>query len=624
MDKMPIATTPLTNESLLGYIVRACDTNGHPNVGEMLRIAGLSVIRARFIPSAAIETGEILARFFGCDREILPSGFHPPYLMENSRQSFIHFYGAPVRGRFRDPIVRRVSPSSLRVSPHHRSSWLLRPLQYCPQSGERLISRCPNPSCGKQLSWERAYGVAFCEHCVADAWPTTDLRDNTGIERLRGDDLLTYSRIAGLLSTSEVDVPHPFDSWKGWEIFDFVVMLAHFLTMPLGGRDTTISRKIFNLVSWHANLMMAGRAVLEWPHGFERVVIELRKYADSRSGFYGRYKDVGELADSGRTYGALGKATEVITEALDSLYGPEGKFWKGKAYDGPQERISFRGAKRKHGINNKILCNLIKDGRHVLRAQGANHAPVFFDESLLLSEMERRRSLIPLKRLVRLMGFPMFVLEGLASSGHLKLASGMAVVGRAAAVDPDEYKRFEQRFADQHERCSAAIYAPLSSVGRRLRIGGHIVLPVVQGILGGTVRHAVLDLPKTLFNKIEVDLSDAERVVTHSSTPFVSAKMSAPDVALQINVMRDDIYQLCKIGLLRPAGVQWIDGESVRHFCDNYLSTRSIADRMSLPTVAVPSRLRKMGIQPIAHYLSANRGRAFVWSKSIIDVLGPA
>ncbi|MFT3940198.1 hypothetical protein [Rhodopseudomonas sp.] len=430
--------------------------------------------------------------------------------------------------------------------------------------------------------------------------------------------------MAGLLSNSAFDLPHPFNSWRGWEIFDLVVMLGHFLTMPLGGRDSTTNLNIFNSPSWHSNLMTAWRAVMEWPHGFERVVIELRKHADSRCGFYGRAKDVGELADSSRAYGALEKVAQVLKEALDSLYGPEGRFWNGKAYDGPQQRISFRGAKRKHGINNRILCNLIKDGRHVLRAQGANHAPVVFDETLLLSEMERRRSLIPLKHLVRLMGFPMFVLEGLANSGHLKLADGMAVVGRAASVDHDEYKRLELRLVGQHQICSAGTYAPLSSVGRKLCVGGQIVLPVVQGILEGTVRHIVKDLPRKLFMKIEVDLSDVKKITAHHNAPIIAAEMSVFDVALQINVMRDDVYQLSKIGLLRPAGARGIDGESVRHFCDNYLSTRSIADRMSVPTVAVPSQLLKLGIQPIAHYLSANRGRAFVWSKSIIDVLGPA
>ncbi|RZK03396.1 MAG: hypothetical protein EOO76_03095 [Novosphingobium sp.] len=58
---------------------------------------------------------------------------------------------------------RRISPASLKVSPHHRIAWLHSLLPYCPESLELLIDECPR--CRKRLGWRRGWGIDTCEHC---------------------------------------------------------------------------------------------------------------------------------------------------------------------------------------------------------------------------------------------------------------------------------------------------------------------------------------------------------------------------------------------------------------------------------------------------------------------------
>ncbi|CAN5385853.1 hypothetical protein BH10PSE5_BH10PSE5_11630 [soil metagenome] len=63
-------------------------------------------------------------------------------------------------------LIRRLSPEALRLSPHHRVEWQVRPLTFCPETWEYLIDQCP--ACRKRLGWTNASQVHLCGHCSAD------------------------------------------------------------------------------------------------------------------------------------------------------------------------------------------------------------------------------------------------------------------------------------------------------------------------------------------------------------------------------------------------------------------------------------------------------------------------
>ena len=139
-----------------------------------------------------------------CEIEGLPRGIE-------------YFFGSPVRLRMRESKARRVTPASLCTLPYQSRSLVLRVFQYCPETGERLISNCPN--CGKLLGWTRTVGVEFCEHCLSDENdPTTDLRRATA-DRLAMRDLRLYSQVAGLIVPRQIRTrlhpPNFFDGLPG-------------------------------------------------------------------------------------------------------------------------------------------------------------------------------------------------------------------------------------------------------------------------------------------------------------------------------------------------------------------------------------------------------------------------
>ena len=51
---------------------------------------------------------------------------YPEVTLHGHSNSFISFFGTPVRASYREVKRRRVSPTSLKVSEHHRAIWDLR------------------------------------------------------------------------------------------------------------------------------------------------------------------------------------------------------------------------------------------------------------------------------------------------------------------------------------------------------------------------------------------------------------------------------------------------------------------------------------------------------------------
>ncbi|WP_165421313.1 hypothetical protein [Bradyrhizobium sp. Leo170] len=303
----------------------------------MLQLAGFETHRARFLPVSETVDLESLAQFFGCKEAELRSRMQLPIEVQGSLpNTFISHFGSPVRRFMREPALRRVSPASLRVSPHHRATSTLRPLRYCPESGELLTSDCPNPGCGKPLGWNYAQGVPFCEYCLDDdCCPTTDLRD-LELPRLVGDELALYRSVTGLLAghpDAMRALPPSFASWHGWEVFDMIAMLGNNLCRRFPDRSKLRGSACFAGPEWHQNLMSAARVVMSWPDGAGDLVKLLKDAAGTRSGYYGRYKELGPLADFGDSYGALPKVKAAIVRASSSMQNRQG---------GPQEG-SVRG-----------------------------------------------------------------------------------------------------------------------------------------------------------------------------------------------------------------------------------------------------------------------------------------
>ena len=155
---------------------RAVSTgNIYPMARYVLVQAGLERVKPEAVAMREPDAVDELARVLGTDREGLVPLFHPT----NGRGT-IDFFGVTIRAIHRESKLRRVSPRALKLSPHVRAVWHLRPFSFDPATKERLLSECP--VCSKPLGFSVTKGVAFCDHCVApgrfgELWPSVDLRD---------------------------------------------------------------------------------------------------------------------------------------------------------------------------------------------------------------------------------------------------------------------------------------------------------------------------------------------------------------------------------------------------------------------------------------------------------------
>jgi len=147
---------PKADESILGYILRLAEENGHPEPSVILKAGG--VIQGIRDPRhlAAILKLEPLARRSGVDPEILARLLHTP---AGAGDKEILVFGQPIA----EHLVRmgpcRVCPPCLREALYIRRIWDVTLVCCCPTHGTLLLNACPG--CGQPLSVYRK-GVATC------------------------------------------------------------------------------------------------------------------------------------------------------------------------------------------------------------------------------------------------------------------------------------------------------------------------------------------------------------------------------------------------------------------------------------------------------------------------------
>ena len=186
------------------------------------------------------------------------------------------------------PTRRRLCPLCLRESEHHRMIWDLTILTVCPIHSVSLVDHCPNPRCGRPLTWRTAH-VGKCSE------------KSCGMEIRRArpqpmpPDALEGARaICGYLDGSRaLDV-----GYEGIGVEDLLPVVPH-----LGGFATGLKRvgRPTWLLEQHRDtlheIVNAGwMALNDWPHSFHSLLDELYAQSQSRDGRFGLNKAFGYLS----------------------------------------------------------------------------------------------------------------------------------------------------------------------------------------------------------------------------------------------------------------------------------------------------------------------------------------
>lgn len=149
---------PHENESLPGYLARVAAWNVLEGPKALLRMAGVA--------GNSELADQVAARALEFTREL---GISQASLLrmvvvgDAPGSAEVSFFGAPLRRNMVRTKVRHVAPASLRISNHHRATWQVSAISWCPETWDPLIDKCP--ACGQKLNFETQLGVEYCQAC---------------------------------------------------------------------------------------------------------------------------------------------------------------------------------------------------------------------------------------------------------------------------------------------------------------------------------------------------------------------------------------------------------------------------------------------------------------------------
>jgi transposase-like protein len=295
---------PHPDESLHGYIDRAAQRTVVRNLGTMLRLAG-STKKTSFPRPFNTDPEEArgLAALFKLTPHEMLSRLYPWGEFDHVNESTIEFFGTKIRAQYLESTVRRVSPRALRISPHHRAIWDLRPFAFDPATREQLLVRCP--ACDTRLGWHRLAGPASCGHCVDERGRPTDLRVfPQPIVELDDEEATDFAIALVHPDRAKRDlatklVPDELRSVPASDLFEAIVSIASILRPSNVHQNNAVGRpktlKEFEDLTPDL-LVMGVRAIIGGEEGFARVADRMRTTMERRPAAHGIFKEIGPLA----------------------------------------------------------------------------------------------------------------------------------------------------------------------------------------------------------------------------------------------------------------------------------------------------------------------------------------
>lgn len=400
-----------------------------------------------------------------------------------------------------------------------------------------------------------------------------------------------------------------------------IVMLGNNLCRRFPDRFKLRGAACFALPDWHENLISAARVVMNWPDGAGDLLKLLKDAAGARSGFYGRYKELGPLADFGHAYGALPKVRDAIERAIAEHYAAVRGSAPERSYQAPPERahemISYREALAKYDVTAAFLTSVAKNKDiEVIHTGDEKFAPTYYNERQLVELLESRRQVLLIDRLAATTGLPMFAIEGLVGSGHIRLATGPLARFRDPSVHGSEIERFRSRIEDNASAASLPGGKSLmKTVMHAGGAGGGLLLRLVQLCLDGRIEYSLSASRGGIISRVVLSANAIELVeamvdeVAPAPTP---AKMTREDVRMYLDLPYEDVVAFVKAGVLQAE--YKVNGESVRRFNENYVTSSTVARRLNVRVTRVERILDGHGIRP-AHSVPG-RSTAFAWHRT--------
>jgi hypothetical protein len=313
--RLAIPVTPLPGEGLADIVFRAAHVNGLQDIGKRW---GNPIVRDHSHLGITLASpdlqklGDLLGTPNG-DTDLSPIQFEKYVRGAPFGSSFptrlpfarlCNFFGARI------PTVqllrsRRVSPQSLRGALVSKAIWHLSALTFEPNTHELLLDLCPG--CHRQLDFKNAFNLYRCNACG------TDFRDaEQPIVAVEDREALKF--VTSLVDPESRD-PHPQRHKKAsilaeedrGSLFMLCVFIGKVLDNNFNRHETGSLISMTGASVSPSNLSVAGRAILEWPVGFDKLNDKLKRILWENG-------ILGEVRDPFRKY--IQKHPEIFSKSI--------------------------------------------------------------------------------------------------------------------------------------------------------------------------------------------------------------------------------------------------------------------------------------------------------------------
>ncbi|RWC30009.1 MAG: DNA-binding protein [Mesorhizobium sp.] len=430
-----IPVSPKAGEGLPELVLRAASENSYTATSTVLLVSGLSGRYAAGIATNAIGHEQALASTLGVEggKETIVNLIYRPV---EDRPGWHEFFGTPMRVAHREVLRRRVSPLALRQSNHGRAVWSVKVLSFDPATKETLLDKCPE--CGTWLGYGISYGVSSCGKCLHEDTEgfirgRIDLRDYPQ-PRVEVEDMEALDFVTGLIdpnpevrSSFRPALPEALQSYSRGGLFEFAVALACAITadpakitafLPRPGARDEYSRFSPEV------LALAGRTILSWPKGFDRLASMARENADLRKGHFGIKKELGALLAlrlDPHIEPGLREESRMAIEQDMRRTATGHTMVRRKENLFREDLMTMQQASKHLGITRKTMRRFVDDGAiGAHRAGTAERAPVLVSRKEIEAILKARNGFVPAASLSKKFGFPVMVLQCLARASVLE------------------------------------------------------------------------------------------------------------------------------------------------------------------------------------------------------------
>ena len=628
---------PITGESLLGLLARTTHRNGFTGLVKVLLFADITARTPVSLPYIGPAEAERVAYVLKVPVGEILSRCHASTSGENAGANRIDFFGVPLRVRYRESVLRRVSPRALAISPHHRALHDLRPFSFCPETLEELLDACP--VCHEPLGWYTTTGVAFCEHCVdGEGIARVDLRDFPQ-PIIRIDDEAALRFLTDLINPDPLvrekalaNVDRRLSEYGPGDLFEFAILMARAVATPPSMDSMRMrnlrAREDFEFLT-PGLLARTGRALMEWRSGFQAIADSMRALAPERPGYFGVAKELGALRLLARhrsvPQGIRNLLMQTIAEDMErTAHEPAAP--RRRVLRHRDDLIDSQEAAARLGVKGGLVGKLARRSElEVIRTEG-RRSLVLFKASEIEEIRTVRRDMIDGMRAARLIALPLGALEALADAGLIHRANGpaLALVSGRRQYHSSSLRELvtaierARRLGTVKEGCRR-----FDAVLRRLPAGDKPWLTIVRAILDGTLPVFGTEGSGGLFTRLLVDKERLEALIETAGTRIRFHASDEPlayrEAAIHIGMSVPTVSWLVSAGLIDTTGShdRRITRDALARFNIEFVHTAELARRLDIHPSRVKRMLAQRGIEPVC---ALRAGMRLIWRRA--DVFG--